>query len=245
MTYHSPLLGSTLQVPMSTPGYSSLPASPAGSYAISIPHHSPYSGYAPPSPGHASMSPGFAPTSTAFHPVNTMAPNSPLMQHPSPGLPAPSSPGTYVTYYHPPAPQTMNFRVIPGMPTPVPEIPACDLANLKTAQRMFVELSTSRGQYSCWPLHDLYSWYMLCVFGPFQNQQNTNTNYVWALGRKGVPPLQQEGYRQWVEKSQLYRDRTKEWFQYQFILSCSTFWLYKNYPMSGPAYIAAAFDSTM
>lgn len=243
----SPMMGSaSLQVPVATtaPGYRSMPTSPllggATAVPISIPGKATSAGYpntfVSVSPGHY---PASLPASTGMPQMST----SPYMSYPQ-ALPTPQDP--YLAAYQQPhvQQQAMALRVIPGLPTHVPELPARDLVNYKTAERMFIEVASTRNQYSCWPIHDLYSWYMLCVFGLFQRQQQ-NTNYVWALGRKGVPPLQQEGYRQWVDKSQLYADKPQEWFKYQFILSVCMFWVYKNYPMNAPAYVASNFDSTM
>lgn len=158
----------------------------------------------------------------------------------------------FVTYQPQPV-NVVNMRFIPGMPTAVPELPEQDLIGLAVAEYLFREISKSSGKYSCWPIHDLYSWFMLIHFGPVplkdtnpispnNGYRAASSSYKWELSRKGVPPLQNEGYRLWVEKSRMYGQSSLDWFRYQFIMSTQMFWMYRRYPMASPAYVALPFE---
>lgn len=195
--------------------------------------------YPPRSPYQGSVSPSYyqRPVSPSYQQrsQSPFQPPSPLVNAPSPILP---NSNLYVTYV-PQVQQVMNMRTVPGLPVQVPEIPSQDLVSYKTAEKMFREVIRTHGQYSCWPIHDLYSWYLLCEKG--LHKPTNHQDIQWNLGRKGIPPVQHEGFRQWVEKSQRYQGQSKDFFQYQFRMSMHVFWLYKNHAMHSPAYTASAF----
>lgn len=240
----------TLHVPH--PGYHSQPSSPSrAKTSLPYPPMTYYPNhtmpplnteYMPVSPSFGPVSPSVVPVSPSYAPASPMFPASPSFQPVAaaynPYIPPQLYPATPLGYMVPPE-EPAVYRTIPGLPFQVLELHHSHLITFKKAEKLFRELVKTKGKYSCWPIHDLYSWYMLCHFGLMQ--MNLPQELQWNLGRKGVPPIQQEGIKQWSEKSVLYQYHPKEFFFLQFVISVQMFYMYKDHPMPLPKYHPSAF----